>query len=468
MRAQIGETLRSELKLTGRLGAPLALGELGWMSTYIVDALMIGRLPHSALSISASSLGNTIFYTVAFCVIKLLTGLNTLAAQSYGRGDEQDCTRNLAQSLWFVVVGTPLVMLVTLAALPLLAYAGTPADIRAETARYLQALIWSSGPLLLYMALRQYLQALDRVMLIMFSLITSSLVNFVGDWALLYGHLGAHPLGIAGSGWSTCIVRVYMLVPVLIATLIALRKSGQSFRWALMRPDLGRLRAMFVIGWPASLESITDLGVSMYMSILCSRLGSRWLAAHQVVLDLDAFVYMVPLGLSYATIVRVGQSAGRGSLSQVRRSTRASLLLGMGYITIAALCFAGFPQVWGSLYTNDPAVVAAAAPIFLICGILQFGDAGGAALGGALTGLGDTRTVFLVNSVWYWLLGMPISYWLCFNVRMELRGLWIGRAIAALGSALTLGLVWMLRMRRLENKHPSRLPALLMPAHAKY
>ena len=466
-RAHVAQTLSKELKFTAKLGGPLALGELGWMSTYIVDALMIGRMPHSALSISASSLGNTIFYTIVFCVIRLLTGLNTLVAQAYGRGDREECTRNLLQSFWLVVVGTPVVMLSALAAIPILAHLGTPADIRAETSRYLHALVWSTAPLLVYMALRQYLQSLDRVVLIMVSLVTASLVNFVGDWAFLFGHLGVSPMGIAGSGWSTCIVRVYMLGIVLLATVVSFRKNKQSLSWRLLWPDVGRLTAIVRIGWPAALESLTDLGVSMYMSILCSRLGSRLLAAHQVVLDLDAFVYMVPLGLSYATIVRVGQSAGRGSLPQVRRSAYASLVLGMSYITVAALVFAGFAHTWGSLYTNDPAVVDAAAPIFLICGILQVGDAAGAILGGALTGIGDTRTPFLVNSAWYWLLGMPLSYWLTFDKDFALRGLWFGRAVAALGSAATLALLWKMRMRRFAGVSHARLPALLTAHQAE-
>jgi hypothetical protein len=93
------QSLPREIEFTARLGAPLALGELGWMSTYIVDALMIGRLPHSALSISASSLGNTIFYAIVFCAIRLMTGIDTLVAQSYGAGNHRDCeTHSAARS----------------------------------------------------------------------------------------------------------------------------------------------------------------------------------------------------------------------------------------------------------------------------------------------------------------------------------------------------------------------------------
>ncbi len=462
------DTLPREIRLTARLGAPLALGELGWMSTYIVDAVMVGHLPHSALSISASSLGNTIFYAIAFSAIYLLTGVETLVAQAYGRGDKSDCARTLAQSMWFVIVGTPMVMVATLGCIPLLTRFGTSAEIVAETSRYLHALIWSTAPLLLYMALRRYLQSIDRVKLVMISLLTANLVNLAGDWALLYGHLGFRQMGIAGSGWATCVVRVYMVGLLLWGVWRSSRLNGPKLSLRMLRPDFTRLRVLGQMGWPIAIEGLADLGVSTYMSILCARLGTTMLAAHQVVLDLDAFVYMVPQGLSYATVVRVGQSAGRGSLPQVRRSAKASLLIGMSFISLAAMAFAGLPHLWASIYTNDPAVIAAAAPIFLICGVLQLGDAANVILSYALIGLGDTRTPMLVNVIWYWALGMPLSYWLAFGDGLTLRGLWIGRAFAAIGSAITLVVVWQLRLRRAETGG-SRADArtLMFPVHAK-
>ncbi len=443
------------------------MGELGWMSTYIVDALMIGRLPHSALSISASSLGNTIFYAIVFCAIRLMTGIDTLVAQSYGAGDRPDCERTLGQSLWFVVFGTPAVMLLTLGALRLLPHLGTPPDICAETSRYLHALVWSTGPLLIYMALRFYLQGISRVLLVTVSLVTSAAVNWAGDWALLYGHLGSRPLGIAGSGWATCIVRVYMMALLVVGIWLTRRNNPARFTRQMLLPSLERLRLLVRIGWPAALYSLTDLGVSSYLSILCARLGTRLLAAHQVVLDLDAVVYMVPMGISWAAIVRVGQAAGRNNLAQVRRAAHASIILALGYISIASCLFAGFPHTWAGLYTNDPSVVAAAAPIFLICGILQIGDAAGVIYASALTGLGDTRSPLIINTLWYWALGMPLSYWLTFHNGMAVEGLWIGRAIAAIGSGANLAFLWHTRMRAASASPQRSRLTLLTSLHAR-
>ena len=446
--AKPAATLAAELSLTARLGAPLGLGELGWMSTYIVDALMIGQMPHSALSISASSLGNTIFYALAFCSIGLLTGIETLVAQAYGRGDAIASIRTLAQSFWFVVVSTPIVMLATLASVPLLRFFGTPAEIVDETQRYVNALVWSTAPLLLYWALRRYLQSIDRAVLIMVSLLTAGAVNFAADWAFIYGHLGLHSLGVAGSGWATCVVRVYALILLFISLWLSNKDNRNAINFAILRPNPNLIRALLKIGWPEAIRSLGDLSTSTFLSILCARLGATLLAAHQVVLDLNAIVYMVPLGLSYATATRVGQSAGRKNIGQVRRAAQASLYLGLGFIVIAGSLFVAFPRFWASLYTNDALAVTAAVPIFLLCGFIQLGDTTAVIFMADLVGIGDTRTPLIANVFWSWLIGMPVAYLLTFRMGWGLQGLWTGRVVAALGTGITLAIAWNYRLRK--------------------
>ena len=436
------------------------------MSTYIVDAIMIGRMPHSALAISASSLGNTIFYAIIFCVIRALDGIETLVAQAYGMETQDgrlEGLRILCQAMWLVLIGTPLVVLSTLASIPLLEGFGVPREIVVETRHYLYALVWSTAPLLLYMALRRYLQSINRVILITVSLLTANLVNLVGDWALLYGHLGAHPLGIAGSGWATAIVRFYMVGLLLIGFFAAIRHQDLQLQWRLFRPDFRRLKLLLVIGWPSGVQNLTDLGFSTWMSVVCARLGTTLLAAHQVVLDLDAFIYMVPAGLGYATVVRVGQSAGLGSLAAIRRSARAGLILGMSYICIASMLFAGLPRIWAAVYTTDPAVITAAVPIFLLCGILQLGDAANVMFCSALIGLGDTRTPFFVNTIIFWMMGAPLGWYLAFHTSLSLSGLWIGRAVAAIVAGALMGLAWRNRVQRMRGVQRTHTFTLLHP-----
>ncbi len=443
-------TWREELWATLLLGAPLALGELGWMSTYIVDALMVGRLPasYSPLAQAAALLGNTIYYAIVFSAIYLLNGLETLVAQSFGQDRPDEGLRLLGQSCWIVLVATPLVMLTTLGSLLLLPRFGVPQDVVVETGRYLRPLVVSTLPLMLYMALRRYLQSINRVGWITFSLVTAAAVNWFGDWVFLLGRLGVPSLGIAGSAWGTLVVRVYMLGLLVVGAVVATRRLRLRATSDMLRPDWPRLGALLRIGWPSGLENLAEFGVSTYMSILCTRLGTILAAAQDVVLNLNAFVYQVPNGLSYATIVRVGQAAGRNNRQQVERAANVSLSLGVGFIALAGAAFALFSHFWAALYSNNAQVIAAAAPIFTICAFLLLGDTVFVMLASALTGLGDTRTPMIVSLIWNWGIGMPLGYALAFHHGYALRGLWIGRGTASLGTGLTLFLWWRVRLYR--------------------
>jgi MATE family multidrug resistance protein len=450
------KSFMGEVRAASRLGVPLALGELGWMSTYIVDAMMIGRLPHSALAIGASALGNTIFYAIVFFMIYLLNGMETYIAQAAGRGNRSECVVMLMQSMWVVVIGTPVVMMATLGSLYLLPLFGTPADIVSVTHTYLRALIWSTPPLMLYMALRRYLQSINRVLLISVSLITAGGVNWLFDWLFLYGHGSIPAMGIAGSGWATVVVRYWMLMILIAGSLISFKELDLYPRTAMLRPDWERIRALLRLGLPSGVEFSLELGVSTFMTVL---------AAHQVTLDVNAFAFMVPTGLAYAALIRVGQAAGRNNLRQVQLSANASLTLAVGFSVLAAAFFIVFAHPLAALYTNDSHVVHAAMPLFYLCGVLILFDTCFVVFASAMTGLGDTRTPMWVSIVCNWGLGMPLSYVLAFPMGYGLHGLWIGRAVASVAGGLALTVRWYSRMRQEQQPEQTHHLQLSVPSH---
>ena len=442
--------LRPEFRETLRLGSPLALAEIGWMSTYLVDAIMVGRLPEGAAAIAASSLGNTIFYAIVFFGVGLLYSLDTLVAQAFGRGDRQVCLFFLTQSVWLVAPWTLITSLLLLGTAPILRWDGIEPALAAQTLHYLGALQWSTLPLLLYMALRRYLQAIDLTRAIMLSLVTANLVNLVADWALLFGHLGAPRLGLAGSGWATCIVRLYMLAILLFAFIRQLRRDRIRLVGRMFFPSIEPLRALVRLGWAPAIQTMADLGVSTVQTLLCGRLGAVALAVNQVVLDVSAFVYMVPLGIGQgATAVRVGQAVGARHRPGVGLATRAGSWICILFAGTASIAFVTRPRLLGAIYTIDPSVIAASVSIFAIAALYQPFDAWESCLGGSLRGLGDTRTSMLAGVLWSWVLGLPLTWWLTLHTSLGLRGLWLGRAIPAICTAINVALVWRSRFNTL-------------------
>ena len=176
-----------------RLAGPLVLAELGWMAMGVVDTMFVGRVGTDA--IGAVGLGTIVFYGFAVCSGGLLFGLDTLVARAFGAEDQEDCHRSLVSGMWLAVLMIPLVMGAVWALEQIMPSFGVDRTVLGATRPYLHALIWSAPPLLIYFALRRYLQALHIARPVMVTLLTANLVNLAGNWILVLGHLGAPRLG---------------------------------------------------------------------------------------------------------------------------------------------------------------------------------------------------------------------------------------------------------------------------------
>ena len=211
--------MRADFLLTLRLALPLIVAEVGWMSMGIVDTIMVGRLPDSAVAIGATGLGQSLYHSVAIFGGGLLLGLDTFVSHAYGREDLNDARHSLANGLFLAIAMTPVLMFAVSFWPAMMTAFGISPELVGPMRPFLQALNWGTLPLLAYFALRRYLQAVNVAIPIMFALISANIVNLVGDWALIYGHLGFRAMGITGSGWSTCFARIYM-AGVLAVTLL--------------------------------------------------------------------------------------------------------------------------------------------------------------------------------------------------------------------------------------------------------
>ncbi len=367
--------------------------------------------------------------------------------------------------MWIVLVGTPAVMLVTMGAVHALPMFGVSRELTEETIRYTRVLVWSTLPLMLYMVLRRLLQSINRVAFISISLVTAGAANLLGDWLLVFGHWHLPALGLAGSGAATILVRLWMLAILLVGAVIALKQIDVRPTMAMLRPDASRLKLLLHIGWPSGLQFSLELGISTFTTILCAKLSTLAVASQQVALDLNAFVYMVPAGMSYAALIRGGQAAGRNDIASVKRATNATLFATLSFTALTSALFLSIPHRLASMYTNDPHVVAAATPLFYISALLVPLDALFVIQASAFTGLGDTRTPMRSSIVCNWMIGMPAAYYLGFPLGHGILGLWVGRAIASFTSATVLSFFWWRRMR-LESRigAPSLVVPILAPA----
>ena len=423
-----------------RLAAPLALAELGWMAMGIADTNMAG--PLGAAAVGAGTLGNMIYYPVVVSGIGLLLGMDTLVAQSFGARDPRDCRRTLIAGSWLgLLLATPLMLLIR-ASIPMLSAAGANPRVMHHCAPYMQALLWSIPAMVAFTALRRYLQAVDIVKPVTFALVSANLVNLLGDWVLMYGHWGAPRMGLAGSGWSTSLARVYMAGVLAAAVLWNERRTGNLLFHLSWKPDFARIRRLIVLGLPAAGQIGFEGAVFGVVTVLVARLDAVSLAAHSIAVQVISTTFMVPLGISSAAAVRVGQALGRADRAAATHAGWMALLLSGLCMGTAGIVLLAAPGEVVRLFIRDPAVIAAGAVLLRIAAFFELFDGFQVVATGALRGAGDTHSPMLVHLAGYWGIGMPVACVLCFSYRWGAPGIWTGLSLAIILIGSVLLLVW--------------------------
>jgi MATE family multidrug resistance protein len=443
------QTLRAEFRPTLRLAIPLVLAELGWMSMAIVDTMMVGRLPNSAVAISAVSLGGILVHTLAFFGGGLLVGLDTLVSQAFGAGQREDCHRSLVHGIYLSLALTPLLMAPVWFFDPLLRHAGIATDILALAVPYSKAMAWGTLPLLLYFGVRRCMQSMNMVRPIAFALITANIINAVGNWILIYGKLGAPAMGAVGSGWSTAWARIY-LAAVLVGYLLWYdRKHRTRLLRTPIQPDLRRIRRLLALGFPAAMQISLEIGVFALVTALIGRLGAVALASHQIALNSVSLTYMVPLGVSSAAAVRVGQAIGRKDPAGARDAGGSAIFYGAAFMTLAGIALLVFPRGIARLFTPDAAIIRSTVYLLAAGAAFQLFDGIQTVATGALRGAGDTRTPMFCHFTAYWIIGLPLGAWLCFSRGWGAFGLWAGLSLALILIGIVLLFAWRRRVRQL-------------------
>jgi multidrug resistance protein, MATE family len=436
---------RSELAALLLLAIPVVLSELGWMAMSIVDTIMVGRL--SPAAIGAVGISSAIFYTPALFGIGLLLGLDTLVAQAFGRGDFDDCHRALAQGVYLAIAYTPIAMLMVGFAPHLFPLLGITETVRAPAREYIYLLNLSALPLLIYVAFRRYLQGVGKVRPVTFALISANLVNWFGNWALIYGKLGLPAMGVRGSALSTCVARVYMAAVLVWWAWKHERDRGHPLfaHWPGIRP--AQFRRLLVLGWPAASQLLFEVGAFSLATLMAGRLSPGILAAHQIVLNCASLTYMVPLGVSAAAAISVGHAVGAGNRALARRNGSMAIAIGAVFMALAAAAFLTIPQTLIHVYTHDRQTVAVGTRLLAVAAVFQIFDAIQGVGTGALRGLGKTRGPMVINLIAYGVIGLPIGYTLCFKTPLGIYGLWSGLTLALIFAAALVLSMWLKQSR---------------------
>lgn len=415
---------QTHFKQTFIIAYPVMLSQLGHILVSVADSMMVGQL--GAIPLAAVSLSNGIFALVMMFGIGLSMAMTPLIAAADGNHDQKESSYIFRHGMLINQCAGILLCIFIVLAAPALYHFDQPEAVVNLTVPYLRILAISLIPLLFFQSFKQYAEGLSFTRVAMFITIGANVLNASLNYVLIFGKFGLPAMGLNGAGWSTLVSRIVMALVMMWYVYQA--------PWFLRQPLLPKLKTLhkrmitrlLKIGVPLGLQYIFEVSAFSIAAILMGWLGAKALAAHQIALNLAAVSYMMATGIGAAATVRVGNQLGKNDIGNLRKAGFTAFLMGIGLMSISAFIFIVADHFLPSLYIDDPVVIELAASLLIIAAFFQLSDGVQAVGLGALRGLADVKVPTVITLLAYWVLALPLAYWLAFPIGLGPHGIWYG------------------------------------------
>jgi multidrug resistance protein, MATE family len=428
--------LFQESRLTLRLGFPLMIGQLSQMLMGVVDTVMIGKL--GVTDLAALTFANSLFHVPFVFGIGVLTSVSVFTSTARG-GNQPEAARGSCRHGLYIATALGLLLFIVSWFISLrMDIFGQPADVAAKTTTFFRVVMASLIPALAAMALKNHADALNRPWPPFWIFIGGVLLNVVLNWITIYGKFGLPAFGMNGAAWSTLVARTAILIAMIVWLLNAKGlREWVPYRW-FRKPHFPEIQRLLKIGIPASLHMLCEVTAFSAAGLIMGRFGAVSMASHQIAITCAATAFMVPVGLSMALTVRVGEANGAGDFHRLRSIVVTGWVLATAFSLTAAAALLFFGKPLAGLFVEDAAVISLTASLLVIVGVFQLFDSLQVASASMLRGLHDVHVPAAMGFVAYWLIGLPVAIMFAFFLKWTAVGVWWGLAAGLLISCITL------------------------------
>lgn len=400
------------------------ISQLGHITVGVFDSLMIGKVSVSQLA--AVSLATSIFSFILLFCIGLSYGITPLISSS-DKGKKY-VSSILYNGMLVNVISSILLVSFVILTKHLLSYLGQDEEVLFHTYSYLDIICISLIPLILFQTFKQFIEGLGFTKPSMYISVISNVINVVLNAVLIFGLFGFPRLEIIGAAYATLISRVIMFLLILIYCLNDRRFSKYILKTKFL-VNLNHIKDIFRIGFASGLQYIFEVGAFSVATVMTGSIGAIHLAAHQIALNLASISYMIASGIGSASMISLSYYDGKRNFEDMRRSGFASFLLVFILMIVSALVFIIFRNYLPVLYVDDSSVINIASTLLIIAGLFQISDGIQAVGLGILRGIRDIKKPTIVTFISYWIISIPLSYFLGIEYGYGVYGIWIGLSV---------------------------------------
>lgn len=427
--------LRSLIGLT----LPIMLGQLGQMLIGAGDVYIASL--YSTNSVAAIGVANGVINPIFLFGVGMTMGISPSLAIFRGQGKDTNHTL-FTSCLYGLTIGLVLTF-ITLGLNQFVPSIGFEANMIPSIMKYINIVAWSFPFALGFQAIREYLQSKEEVIIPNMLSLIAVVVNLALNYVLVFGFGSFSGLGEVGLALASVAIRVLLYISLLV---FAFNKETKFFFSAELAQHI--LKFSFPIAFMFFLEVLAFCSVT----ILTGTIGVVAAASNNIIMTLASIAFMIPLSISSAIAVKVGHSYGEENFLKIKHYTFAALIITGGFILISAGTFFIFPKSIMQFMSSDPAVITLGIQLLFIVAIFQISDGMQVVLAGILRGLKFTKFSSIMVLVSYWIVGIPVGYYLAFSRQQGAVGLWIGLAIALSLCALFLALFTRAKLNQVDFK----------------
>ncbi len=435
-----------ESRVLMRLAGPIILSQIAQVMMGLLDTVMSGHAGAAEQAVVA--LGVALWIPVFVSLMNVVQALSPVVAHHYGAGDREAVAQDAREGVW-LAVWISLIPLVLMPFAPrLLQLAGIEPLLAERTGVFLWGITLGMPAALVFRALAFYSASIHQTRPLMVLSFVGLGINALLNWLLIYGHWGFPAMGGAGCGWATGIGMWVALIALALWTWRA-EAYKPYFLWrGWTWPRWAAQKRLLRIGLPMGGAGLAEVTAFSSIAVLVGRFGEVQIAAHQIALNFSALIFMLPMGLSAALAIRVGNALGARDPRLARYIAWTGVKLGLAIAAAAIVPIILLREEVAAVYSADPAVRALAASLLLFAAFWQLFDATQVVAMGALRGYKVTMLPMVLMLVAFWLIGIPAGTWLGYwgppgSAPMEVYGFWVGLVVGLV--LVSLGLAVALR-----------------------
>jgi MATE family multidrug resistance protein len=417
--------LLAQAKKTWTLAFPIILGEVAQMSLGIIDTAMVGAVSYKQLA--AAALVMSVINIPYVFGIGITISVSQMVSMAHGRRDGKLVSHYLYNGFWLCAISAVIISLAIELSKNILFHLDQDPTVARLALPYLQIMGWSVIPMLLFLALKQFTDGLERTKTAMILSLSAIPINVFLNWLLIYGNWGFPRMELTGAGWATFITRVLIFIVLGLIVLyhrtfrryVAVRSIVWKLRWQT-------IKELLEIGIPSSFQITMEAGAFAISGILIGTIGAVEQAAHQIALSLASLTFMVSMGLSQASSIRTSNTFGRKDWPLISEIGKSTLVMALIYGTFCAAIFILFRYQLPYVFNDDKEVVSMAAYLLLFAALFQISDSTQSISAGLLRGIKDVKIPTFFIAIAYWAIGIPVGCLLAFYYNMGAAGIWMG------------------------------------------